>query len=227
MRGSPRNCARYRARMKRTEARIPFPDAPPHDELVDLAVWVRGLTTARHSGLAITERPACFAAQAPTLYLDTTIVSYLTARPSRDVLIARHQAITRQWWEEHRQRHVCLVSDLVREEARRGDPDAARRRTDVLSTLSYVEKSAQSCEFASRILAECRLPVRVYDDTRHVAIAAMNGLEVLLTWNCTHLANEHMIRLIRRACEAYGYAAPAIYTPEQLIGVCAYGRSGS
>jgi predicted nucleic acid-binding protein len=213
--------------MKRTEARIPFPDAPPHDELVDLAVWMRGLTTARHSGLAITERPACFAAQAPTLYLDTTIVSYLTARPSRTAMTAKWQAITRHWWHEHRARHQIYVSELVLKEARRGDSEAAGRRMEVLSTFPFVHPNAQSRELADRILRQYGLPVRVYEDAHHAAMAALNGLEVLLTWNCTHLANANMIPLIRRACEAYGYAPPAIYTPEQLIGVCAYGRSGS
>jgi hypothetical protein len=213
--------------MKRTEAPNPFPIAPAQDELVDLAVWVRGYTTAQSRGLAITERRANFAETPPSLYLETTIVSYLTARTSRDTLIARHQTLTRRWWHAYRTRHVSFVSDVVREESRRGDPQASARRLEVLSTFAEVHSTAHSYELANRVLAACKLPTDAHEDAHHVAIAALNGIEVLLTWNCAHLANPHIIPVIRRACEAYGYAAPVILTPEQLIGACVYGRPGS
>jgi hypothetical protein len=211
--------------MKRTEAPDPIPNAPEPEQLVDLATWVRVLS--RRVGLEVRETPADFAGNAPTLYLETTVVSYLTARLSRDVTKARRQLLTKQWWHEHRARHVSYISDLVFDEARCGDPGAARSRLSAIVRLSQVHMSAQSHELAGQISARCRLPERAYADAHHVAIAALNGLDVLLTWNCAHLANPHMIPHIRRACEAYGYAPPVIHTPEELIGVCAYGRSGS
>jgi predicted nucleic acid-binding protein len=213
--------------MKRTEAPKPAPVAAAQDELVDLATWVRGYTTAQSRGLFITERRANFAEAPPSLYLETTIVSYLTARTNRDALIARRQTITRRWWYAYRARHVSFVSDVVREESQRGDPHASARRLEVLSTFAEVHSTAHSYELANRVLAACKLPTDVYDDAHHVAIAALNGIEALLTWNCAHLANPHIIPFIRRACEAYGYAAPVIHTPEQLIGACAYERASS
>jgi hypothetical protein len=213
--------------MKRTEAPNPFPVAPARDELVELAAWVRGYTTAQSRGLAITERRANFAETPPSLYLETTIVSYLTARMRRDALIARRQAITRRWWHAYRTRHVSFVSDVVREESQRGDPQAAARRLEVLATFAEIHSNARSYELADRVLALCKLPADAHADAHHVAIAALNGIEVLLTWNCAHLANPHIIPVIRRACEAYGYAAPVIHTPEQLIGACAYERASS
>jgi predicted nucleic acid-binding protein len=214
--------------MKHEDATQPAPlPSADDDGIPELTAWIGGISTAARSGLAITEQTADFAFELPTLYLDTTIVSYLAARLSRDALIARNQTITRRWWQQHRARHAVYVSHSVLKEAEQGDADAARERLDILVTLPKVHESACTHELAARIFDACRLPARAYEDAHHAALATIHGLDVLLTWNCTHLANPNMIAHIRRACEAYGYAPPAIYTPEQLIGVCAYGRSDS
>jgi hypothetical protein len=213
--------------MKRTDAFEPLPIPSADDPIPELTEWARGMATGAHAGFAVTEAQAHFAAKPPTLYLDTTIVSYLTARLSRDAITAQRQTITRRWWSEHRARHLLYVSDVVHEEAERGDINAARARLDVLQSLPRAHVNAQTHELANRVLIACRFARREYEDAHHVAVAAFHGFEVLLTWNCTHLANPNIIPHIRRACEAYGYAPPAIYTPEQLIGVCAYGRSCS
>jgi len=213
--------------MNNTEALEPSPSRRAQDQLPELAAWVSGLIAAQHTGLAVGETPAAYAAQPPTLYLDTTIPSFLTARSSRDVNTARMLRVTRHWWREHRAHHAIFVSELVVEEASGGDAQAARRRLDSIASFPQLHRSEQSYELAGRIHSQSRLPARAYSDAHHVAIAALSGVRVLLTWNCAHLANANMIPLIRRACEAYGYGAPDIYTPEQLIGVCAYGRSGS
>jgi len=212
--------------MERKDAFEPIPNPASEDEVPELTAWLRGLTIGEHTGLVL-HTPASFAAKAPTLYLETTIVSYLTGRPGRDASTARRQAITRGWWHRHRRRHIAYASDIVINESARGDRGAARRRLKVLSAFARIHQSEQSHELAARILAQCRLPARAYDDAHHAAIAAINGVNVLLTWNCAHLANSNMIPFIGRACEAYGYAPPVILTPEQLIGVCAYGRPGS
>jgi hypothetical protein len=213
--------------MSRKEALHPDFDPSPSDDLRELAAWVRGLSTAHYSARVahIGETPAEYAAQLPTLYLDTSIISYLTARPNRNALTAYRQQLTRTWWHEYGHRHICYVSEIVAKEARRGDPDAADRRWIILQHLSELQITPQVKGLAPLILEACRLPAHSYADAEHAAICAISGMSVLLTWNCSHLANPHMIPHIRRACEAYGYAPPAIYTPEQLIGVCAYGRT--
>ena len=212
--------------MKRTDAFQPIPVPSAEDAIPELTAWLGALTLGEHAGFVL-HTPASFAAKPPTLYLETTIVSYLTGWLSRDATTARHQAITRDWWFNYRAQHVAFVSEVVLKDASRGDHEAARRRNEILAEFFRLHPSEQSHELAARILAECRLPARVYDDAHHAALSAIHGLNVLLTWNRAHLANEHMIPLIGRACEAYGYAPPVILTPEQLIGVCAYGRSGS
>lgn len=203
--------------MKRKDATQPLEIPSAEDSIPELTAWLR----AQDARLATLQ--SHFAVEPPTLYLDTTIVSQLVGWLSPAPDTARRQTITRDWWRLHSHRHIRYVSDVVVTEALNGEPKLALQRWGILRPLSRVEPSAQTHELAARILAECRLPEREYRDAHHAALAAIHKVQVLLTWNCTHLANEHMIPRIGRACEAYGYAAPEILTPEQLIGVCAYG----
>jgi len=208
--------------MKRTETPKTGPLAPRPDQLLDLSTWVGVLSTGGRPRFAPLNTAAAGAGQPCTLYLETTIFSYLTARLNRDAQIYRDQAATRVWWQMHRARYVSYTSELARDEAQRGDAEAARRRLAALSSLAFVHASEQSHELAAKLLAACRLPARAYDAAHHIALASLNRLEVLLTWNRKHLANVSLTPLIRNACEGYGYMAPAICTPEQLVGECAY-----
>jgi hypothetical protein len=212
--------------MKHSDATQPLPIPSADDDIPELTAWIEALRLGGHAGYQ-TLTPASFAAKLPTIYLETTVVSFLTGWLSRDVRTARMQSITRDWWNRHRRRHVLYVSDVVFEEASQGNRDLARQRLDIIGLLPMLHPSDQTRELATRILTETRLPGREYDDAHHAAVAAIHGVNVLLTWNCSHLANENMIPRIGRACEAYGYAPPVILTPEQLTGVCAYGRSDS
>lgn len=213
--------------MKRADAPEPIPDEPDPERLRDLDAWLNGFITAQSTRFNVAQTtlvPREYSAtELPTLYLETSVISYLTARPTRDELAARKQLITRHWWHNFRSQHIAFTSELVGKEARKGDTHAAARRTEVLLQLASLQRTTQSDELAARIFERCKLPARAALDAHHVALAAMSGLQVVLTWNCSHLANEHMIPHMRHACEAYGYAVPQIYTPEQLIGVCAYG----
>jgi hypothetical protein len=204
--------------MKRHDATEPLEIPSADDGLPELTAWLQALDAP----LRMRVQPH-FAAEPPTLYLDTTIVSRLVGWLKGDVLIARQQTLTREWWRQYRHRHVVFISDIVIKEAAQGNRELARQRREILSTLATLHSSEQTRELAARILAECRLPEHVYEDAHHAAISAIHKVKVLLTWNCAHLANPHMIPRIGHACEAYGYAAPEILTPEQLIGACAYG----
>jgi hypothetical protein len=204
--------------MKRTDATRPLEIPSADEDIPELTAWLRALDAR----LTTRVQPH-FAAEPPTLYLDTTIVSRVVGWLSRSAITARQQTITRDWWRKHRHRHVTYSSDVVLEEAARGHDELAYQRKTILATLPMLHASEQTHELAARILVECRLPQREYRDAHHAALTAIHRVKVLLTWNCTHLANPHMIPRIGHACEAYGYAAPEILTPEQLIGVCAYG----
>jgi hypothetical protein len=123
------------------------------------------------------------------VYIETTIVSYLTAWPSRDVVILGQQQMTRDWWDKQREKFDLYTSELVIMEASAGDEQAARGRLEVLATPPVLKLSPEARELAKRLLLEKAFPVKAESDAYHFAIAATNGLEYLLTWNCRHLAN--------------------------------------
>jgi hypothetical protein len=153
-----------------------------------------------------------------TVYIETSILSYLTARPSRDLVAAAHQQITRTWWEEHRERFEVFVSPLVDQESRRGDPDAPQRRVEALSGLPALEIVEQAYQLAASLIAEGALPASAQDDATHIALAAVHGMDYLLTWNCRHIDNAETKPVVRSVCANHRYTCPEICTPEELMG---------
>jgi PIN domain len=152
----------------------------------------------------------------PRVYVETSFVSYLTARPSRDLVIAAHQQITHEWWDVRRAGYELCVSQLVLDEAAAGDAQAAQERLLVLRPMLVLETTADALELAKELLRAGALPARAADDALHIAIAAAKAVPYLLTWNCRHLANAMMRRVIESVCEAKGFKPPIICTPEEL-----------
>ncbi len=152
----------------------------------------------------------------PKAYLETTIVSYLAATPSRDIVIAGHQQVTREWWER-RNRFELFVSQAVVDEATRGDTAVAARRTALLSGIPVLELGPEVYELANRLLLVRAVPAKAMIDAIHIAVAVVNRVDYLLTWNCTHIANAAIRGKIEQACRAVGLQAPAICTPEELM----------
>jgi hypothetical protein len=153
----------------------------------------------------------------PTLYVETTFVSYLTARPNRDVVIAGHQQVTHDWWETCRDRYDLYASELVVREASAGDPEAAQERLDVLATVALLSATPEALTLAETLVKEGAVPSQAAEDALHIAIAATHALDYLLTWNYKHLANATMRSRIEEVCRAAGYRAPIICTPEELL----------
>jgi hypothetical protein len=151
------------------------------------------------------------------VYLETTIPSYLTARASRDVVMAGHQLSTREWWDTRRQDFQLFVSQFVIDEASTGDPDAARRRLEALANVPLLDPGEDVFALADSIIKHVPLPAKAAADSLHIAIATVNGMDYLLTWNCTHIANVALRTRIERACRDFGYEPPGICTPEELL----------
>ena len=116
------------------------------------------------------------------VYLETTVPSYLTSRPSRDLIIAGRQALTREWWERRRDTFQLYISQLVVDEASAGDPIAARERLRVLRDLPLLDITPEVAELASSILASGRIPRKAATDAAHIAVAALHGMDFLVTW---------------------------------------------
>jgi len=154
----------------------------------------------------------------PTLYMETTIPSYLTSRPSRDLIIAGHQQITREWWAERKGAFDVFVSQLVVDELKVGDRDAARQRLDAIKGFPLLDITPEVEVLAARILSSGAIPRKAVTDAAHIAIAAVHGMEFLMTWNCAHLANAMIAKSVAKVCGQHGFQSPAICTPEELLG---------
>ncbi len=150
------------------------------------------------------------------VYVETTIVSYLTAFPSRDLVRAAHQQITRAWW---RSRDDCelFATQLVVREAAAGDREAAALRLDALRGVSLLRLTPEATALAENLLRRGGLPRKATADAFHVAIAVVGGMDYLLTWNCTHIANATMRARIGQICRGAGFEPPIICTPEELV----------
>jgi len=153
----------------------------------------------------------------PRIYVETTIVSYLTARPSRDLITAAHQQITHDWWYTRRINYELCVSELVLDEAGAGDALAAQERLLVLQPMLVIETTTEAFELAEALLRAGALPSKAANDALHIAVAATKAILYLLTWNCRHLANATMRPVIEAVCTAKGLKAPIICTPEELL----------
>ena len=152
------------------------------------------------------------------LDLETTVPSYLAAWPSRDLIRASHQQITREWWKERRADFEVFISQLVLDEAAAGDPAAASERLAVIGEFPLLDLTDEVGSLASELVKSLALPPEAATDAAHIALAAVHGMHFLLTWNCTHIANAEMALAIEQVCRENGFTAPVICTPEELMG---------
>ena len=153
----------------------------------------------------------------PTAYIETSVVSYLTARPSRDVVVAAYQEITHEWWRHAPARFDLVASALVVAEAEVGDPDAARIRLEALEAVALLDATPNAESLAQTLVDLGAVPRRAADDAAHIAIAVTNGVDFLVTWNFRHIANAAMRSRIERTCRQAGYEPPVICTPSELL----------
>ncbi len=151
------------------------------------------------------------------IYVETSVISYLTARPSRTILGAAHQQITLAWWETRNQ-YELLVSELVLRECGAGDPDAAQKRLAVLSDVPLLVITEQALTIAESLVRQGIIPPKAVEDALHIAVATVNSVDYLLTWNCRHIANPEVQRGIAAYLEQVGLFLPFICTPEELLG---------
>jgi len=155
----------------------------------------------------------------PAVYLETTVVSLLTARPTRDLIQTAWQQVTREWWDTRRARYVLYSSEIVRVEAQLGDAEAVARRMETLNRLTELEATDETKALAKHLAKALGLPAKKVLDASHIAVAAVHRMDFLLTWNCAHLANPVLEVRARAACRACGYECPVIITPLQLLEI--------
>ena len=152
-----------------------------------------------------------------SVYIETSVFGYLTSRPHRDIVVAGHQATTREWWANHRQRYELVISTAVLTEIGNGDPTAASERLEAAAGIDVLMETGEVRDLASLYLTRLRLPPKALIDAYHIAFAVAAGTDFLATWNMTHIANADIVRRLVGLNQTLGRKTPLILTVESLI----------
>ena len=152
----------------------------------------------------------------PTVYIETTILSYLVSRPSRDLIVAGRQEITREWWESSRNHFDLVISQVVLDEISAGDTEHAKNRMRHASIIPSLEITHAAIDLAQAIQRRGLIPPGEARDALHISVATVWKADYLLTWNCKHIANAQIVRQLEKYVKTYGYDLPFICTPEAL-----------
>jgi predicted nucleic acid-binding protein len=152
------------------------------------------------------------------VYLETSILSYLAARPSRDLVSAARQQLTHDWWGRRRSQFSVYISELVIAELRAGDAAAADKRVQLVEGIDVLAITDEVTALARHLAREAGLPPKAGADALHIAIAAYHGVDYLLTWNSAHIANAELRPKVEALCRARGFEPPVLCTPDELMG---------
>jgi len=155
----------------------------------------------------------------PNVYIETSIVSYLSARLSRDLFVAACQQVTTDWWEDMRSGYDLFTSELAVSEAKAGNPDAAAKRLDLLQKLHELKITESAKFLAAALIKQSALPQKAQVDALHISIAAVHNIDYLLTWNCRHIDNPATKPIMRIVCSNEGYSCPEICTPIEIMEI--------
>ena len=153
----------------------------------------------------------------PRVYIETTIPSFLAARAPRDVIVAGKQETTRLWWELRSRHFELFVSPLVWDEVSLGDQEVSQRRCGIIAGLPVLAVDEQTSRIAEAFMASGAIPARAATDASHIAVATRHGMDFLLTWNCTPIANAQTLRRVNAVASSLGYELPTICTPDELM----------
>ncbi len=153
-----------------------------------------------------------------TVYIETSIIGYLTARSSNNLILMANLEATREWWDIRRSQFTLYISQTVLDEVARGDTEIASRRLELLRDFPLLEVSEAVQNLAAQFLAKSNLPPKAADDAIHIAVATVYGLDYLLTWNCKHIANAQIQKKLGQISFDAGYELPTICTPYELMG---------
>jgi len=153
-----------------------------------------------------------------TIYIETSIFGYLTARSTDNLIIAANIKVTQDLWDIHRSSFVLYASELVLDEASKGDTSIATQRLSLLQSLMLLDLTEEAIDLAKEFLQQSNLPSKASNDALHMALATVYGLDYLLTWNCKHMANAQIQRKLAQISSNLGYELPVICTPYELMG---------
>ena len=151
-----------------------------------------------------------------SVYIETTIPSYLSARSSRDLIVAAHQRITHEWWEGQREKYQLFISPIVVTECSAGDPERAKARLALLTEMTLLEYSPRIDSLTEQIMGGLRIPQSKRLDAMHLAYAVEYQIDFVMTWNCSHLANAQSEKALASFCKQKNVWMPILCTPEEV-----------
>lgn len=152
-----------------------------------------------------------------TAYIETTIPSYYVARSSLNLVQATRHATTRQWWDEGCSGFQLFTSQEVFDEVGRGEPAMAADRLALIREVAILDVTEEAGALARRLLASQIIPAKAASDEVHIAVASVQAMDFLVTWNFKHIANPYIRARLRKAVAAFGAELPVICTPEELL----------
>ncbi len=153
-----------------------------------------------------------------TVYIETSILGYLTARSTKDLILAANIEITRDWWEFRRNAFILYTSEAVLDEVAQGDAEIAAQRLELLHDFPLLALNQAVQDLAAQFLARSSLPPKAKVDAIHIAAATVHGMDYLLTWNCKHIANAQIQGKLAEISLDFGYVLPILCTPNELMG---------
>ena len=153
------------------------------------------------------------------VYIESSVISYLTAKPSRDLIVRANQKITKEWWATAPDRFDLFVSAIVMREISSGDKEAAKARVAIAEKLIEVDIPREATQMASLIMRQGIMPKKAQEDALHIAIASYARHEYLITWNCRHIANAEIRKTIEMVARKLNVNCPIICTPQELMGM--------
>lgn len=154
----------------------------------------------------------------PSVYLETSVISYLASKPSRDLVLAAHQQITHDWWDNSRAKFDVFISQVVMDEIRSGDLEAAKKRLKLVEGIPALSLTPEVLNLAKAFTVKGAIPKKAATDALHIAIASIYDIDYLLTWNCNHIANLFIQKNLEKILLGFGLRLPKIGTPEALMG---------
>ncbi|AFY45308.1 type II toxin-antitoxin system VapC family toxin [Nostoc sp. PCC 7107] len=152
------------------------------------------------------------------VYIETSILGYLTARSTKNLILAANMEITKDWWESRRSAFILYASEAVIEEVAQGDSVIAAQRLEILRGFPLLALNQDVQDLAAQLLSRSNLPPKARVDAIHIAAATVHGMDYLLTWNCKHIANAQIQGKLAEISLDFGYVLPVLYTPNELMG---------
>ena len=152
-----------------------------------------------------------------SIYIETSVISYLTAKPNRDLIITARQQITRNWWEDIRQKFEAYISTYVIDEISQGDTLASKSRLQAIYGFNLLPASGEIENLAKQYFKKMKIPEHAMYDCLHLACGVLNGMDIIVSWNFKHIANPVIRQVLREINQKLGFETPEITTPEELI----------